>query len=97
MDMDFTVLILRKEYKNVSVKFATLLWLAKFYIRDTFIGKRLPQWLSVKNLPASGGDMGSVSGLGWQPTHSCILAWEMSRTEGPGGLWSTDSQELDVT
>lgn len=64
MDMDFTELILQKEYKNVSVKFATLLWLAKFYIRDTFIGKRLPQWLSVKNLPASGGDIW-VQSLGW--------------------------------
>lgn len=93
MDMDFTELTLQKEYKNVSVKFATLLWLAKFYTRDTFIGKRLPWWLSVKNLLANAGDTGSVSGLGWQPTHSCILAWEMSWTEGPGGLWSMGSQK----
>ena len=93
MDMDFTELTLQKEYKNVSVKFATLLWLAKFYTRDTFIGKRLPWWLSVKNLLANAGDTGSVSGLGWQPTHSYILAWEMSWTEGPGGLWSMGSQK----
>ena len=31
-------------------------------------------------------------------THSCILAWEISQTEEPGGLQSTqDHKELDTT
>ena len=30
-------------------------------------------------------------------THSNILAWEIPRTEGPGGLRSMGSQELDMT
>ena len=30
-------------------------------------------------------------------THSSILAWRIPRTEEPGGLQSTGSQESDVT
>ena len=30
-------------------------------------------------------------------THFSILAWRISWTEEPGGLWSWDSQELDTT
>ena len=30
-------------------------------------------------------------------THSSILAWEISWTEGHGGLQSMESQELDTT
>ena len=30
-------------------------------------------------------------------THSSILAWEIPRTEEPGGLQSMESQELDTT
>ena len=30
-------------------------------------------------------------------THSSILAWEIPRTEEPGGLQSMRSQELDTT
>ena len=30
-------------------------------------------------------------------THSSILAWEITLTEEPGGLQSTESQELDTT
>ena len=30
-------------------------------------------------------------------THSNILAWEIPRTEEPGGLQSMESQELDTT
>ena len=30
-------------------------------------------------------------------THSSILAWEIPRTEEPGGLQSMGSQELDMT
>ena len=29
--------------------------------------------------------------------HSSILAWEIPRTEEPGGLQTTGSQELDTT
>ena len=30
-------------------------------------------------------------------THTSFLAWEISWTEGPGGLQSMGSQELDTT
>ena len=50
--------------------------------------------LVVKNPPANAGDvrdMGSIPGSGRSPeegmaTHSSILAWEVPRTEEPGGL-----------
>ena len=47
----------------------------------------------VKNLPANAGDAGLIPGLGRSPgkemaTHSSILAWEISWTEEPGGLYS---------
>ena len=29
-------------------------------------------------------------------TYSSILAWEIPRTEEPGGLWSMGSQESDM-
>ena len=51
----------------------------------------------VKNLPANGGDTGSIPGLGRSlekemATHSRrILAWEISWTEEPGGLQSVES------
>ena len=43
----------------------------------------------VKNLPASAGDSGSISGLGRSPgegmaTHSSILVWEILWMEEPG-------------
>ena len=58
----------------------------------------------VKNPPASAGDAGdtvSVPGLEdslekEMATHSSILAWEIPRTEGPGGLPSMASQETDT-
>ena len=47
----------------------------------------------VKNLPASAGDVGSISGLQdllllekEMATHSSILAWEVPWTEEPGRL-----------
>ena len=54
----------------------------------------------VKNLPASSGhaeDAGSIPGSGRSPgggnaTHSSFLAWEIPRTEDPGGLLSIESQ-----
>ena len=52
------------------------------------------------NEPPSAGevrDRGSIPGLGEDPleegttAHSSILAWEIPRTEDPGGLQSTGS------
>ena len=56
----------------------------------------------VKNLSASAGDTGSIPGLGISPekkmaTHSSILAWEIPRTEEPGGLQSQGSQRDFMT
>ena len=52
----------------------------------------------VKNPPSSTEDAGWC--LGWKnsleketATHSRILAWEISWTEGPGGLQSMESQK----
>ena len=44
-----------------------------------------------KNPPANAGDAGLIPGSGRslekeRATHSSILAWEISRTEKPGGL-----------
>ena len=52
----------------------------------------------VKNLPASVGDMGSIPGSGRplakeMTTCSSTLAWEIPRTEEPGGLQSVGSQK----
>ena len=56
----------------------------------------------VKNLPATAGDGGSISG--WEDllkkamiTHSSILAWAIPWSEEPGGLQSTGWQESDTT
>ena len=56
----------------------------------------------VKNPPASSGeagDMSSTPGFGRSlekevATHSCILAWEIPWTEGPGGLQFMGSQRV---
>ena len=45
----------------------------------------------VKNPPANAGEADSITGSGRSPkkemaTHSNILAWEIPRTEEPGGL-----------
>ena len=56
----------------------------------------------VKNLPAMQGTQVQSQG-GEEPleeemaTHSNILAWEIPRTEEPGGLQSMWSQESDTT
>ena len=58
--------------------------------------------LVVKNPPANSGDTrdtGLIPGSGWSPgeekePHSSILAWKITRTEEPGGLWSTGSQRV---
>ena len=54
----------------------------------------------VKNPLANSGDLSSIPGSGRSPgegnemaTHSSILAWEIPRTEEPGGLQSMESQE----
>ena len=50
----------------------------------------------VKNQPANAGDAGLTSGSGrfsgGEGTHSSIPAWEIPRTEEPGGLQSTGLQ-----
>ena len=49
----------------------------------------------VKNLPANAVDMGGEDPLEKEmPTHSSILAWEISWTEEPGGLQSMGSQRV---
>ena len=57
---------------------------------------------SVKNLPAVQETQVEVLDQGdplekEMATHSSILAWTIPRTEGPGKLQSTKSQELDTT
>ena len=56
-----------------------------------------PSGSGVKNLPVNADDMGSIPGLGRSPqeriSHSSILAWEIHRTEEPGGLQSMGSEE----
>ena len=50
----------------------------------------------VKNPPANAGYMGSIPGSEWEKemaTHSSILAWEVPRTEEPGGLQFVRSQK----
>ena len=61
---------------------------------DREIVFRMAQW--VKNLPAG---QETQEPLGWQDplekemaTHSSVLASEIPRTEGPGGLLSMESQ-----
>ena len=54
----------------------------------------------VNNPAVSAGDIGSLGSIpmsgrsagGQHSTHSSILAWEIPRTEEPGGLQSTGSQ-----
>ena len=57
----------------------------------------------VKNPPANAGDVretDSTPGLGRDPleegmaTHSSILAWRISWTEEPDGLWPLGSQRV---
>ena len=52
----------------------------------------------VKNLPANAGDVGSIPGSEdplekEMKTHSSILAWEIPRTEEPGGLQPMGSRK----
>ena len=56
------------------------------YLKD-YHAEGLPRCLSVKNLPANAGDMGSENTLEEEmATHFSILAWEIPWTEEPGGL-----------
>ena len=57
-----------------------------------------PSGSMVKDLPANTGDINFIPVLGrpleeGMATHSNILAWEIPRTEEPGGLKSMDSQK----
>ena len=57
----------------------------------------------VKNPPANAGGVGSIPGQEdplekGMATHSSVLAWEIPRTEQPGGLQSFGLQkELDMS
>ena len=52
----------------------------------------------MKNLPANAGDASREEPLEEEmPTHSNILAWEISCTEEPGRLQYMRSQESDTT
>ena len=49
---------------------------------------------SVKNLPAMQKSAFNAGDLGWEmAAHSSVLAWEISWTEGPGGLLSIGLQK----
>ena len=59
----------------------------------------LPDGLVVKSPPANAGGVGSIPGSGRSlekemATPSCILAWEIPRTEEPGRLQSMGSQKV---
>ena len=61
-----------------------------------------PDGSVVKKTPANAGNV--VQNVGQEDplekkmaTHSSILAWEIPRTEEPGGLHCMGSQELDMT
>ena len=63
-----------------------------FFLHDIFLN------FAVKNLPTNAGDAGDMDSIpGWSlgqedpleeeiTAHSCILAWEISVTEEPGGI-----------
>ena len=57
----------------------------------------LPGGSDGKESICKAGDLGLIPGLGRSPgegnTHFSILAWEIPRTEEPGGLQSTGSQK----
>ena len=56
----------------------------------------------VKNLPANGGDVGSVPGSGRaleeeMATYPSILVWRTPWIEEPGGLQMIGRKQLDTT
>ena len=59
------------------------------------------RWLSGKESPSK--QETGVQLLGWEDpqkeraTHPNILAWEIQRTEKPGGLQSMGCKDLDMT
>ena len=72
-------------------------YLHSIYIVYCIVASLVAQ--SVKNLPAVQETW--IRSLGWEEplekemaTHSSILAWKISWTEGPGGLQSVGSQRL---
>ena len=62
----------------------------------------LPWWLSDKECACQAGESSLIPGSGRSPekkmaTHSCILGWEILRTEESGGLQSVGLHESDTT
>ena len=66
--------------------------------RPSFVST-LSSWLSGKESPYQAVDTGLIPWVGKIPlekeqtTHSSILAWEVPRTEEPGGLQSVGLQK----
>ena len=63
--------------------------------------KGFPGGSAVKNPPANAGDTGLIPGSGRSPekemaTHSSTLAWEIPRTEEPGGQQSTGLRKNQI-
>ena len=79
----------------------TILIFTLFWISFPFRSPRVA--LIVKNLPANAGDtrdLGSIPGSGRSPGGGNgnplqYLAWEIPRTEEPGGLQSMGSQRVE--
>ena len=75
--------------KNQPENFQWSMWnaLRKKINNDNTVIMDFPGASVVKNLPSNAGDAGSIPGLERSPeeekeTHSSILAWEISWTEG---------------
>ena len=69
--------------------------------RTATAGEGFPGSSVGKNPPANAGDLGSIPGSGRSPgegngNHSSILAWEIPRTEEPGGLQSLGLQRVGL-
>ena len=58
----------------------------------------LSWWINGKEVPANAGDMGLIPGLGRSPRekNDNQLAWEIPRTEEPGGLESMGSPKSQL-
>ena len=66
---------------------------------NVLVFKGFPGSSVVKNPPANAGDTSSIPRSGRSPgegnaSHSSIVAWEIPRTEEPGGLQSMGSQRV---
>ena len=89
----------------ISFNIPSILWwlLTLFISSNIILASPMTQW--IKNLPVMQEIQEMwVQSLGREvplqeemAIHSSILAWEIPRTEEPGGLQSMGSQESDMT